>query len=128
MPTRELVPGDIVELSADNLVPADGIVLEARDLLVSEASLTGESFPVEMQPGVLPAIVSVTPSAGALRMAQRGVIVRHLEAIENLGSMLLVVLGYEAAAEFARRRCHALPRRSRHAQARTHRRRAKRWA
>ncbi|MFM8980085.1 MAG: magnesium-translocating P-type ATPase [Planctomycetia bacterium] len=49
-----LVPGDVVLLSAGNLVPADGCVLEARDFLVSEASLTGESFPVEKHPGVLP--------------------------------------------------------------------------
>ena len=192
IPTRELVPGDLVMLSAGNLVPADGIVLEARDFLVTEASLTGESFPVEKQPGLLPretpvarrtntvylgtsvrsgtatvlvvhtgertafgavaqrlraappetefargvqqfgvllvrvmvvmvlfvmivnqwlgrpwvesmlfavalavglspellpAIISVTLSAGARRMARQGVIVRHLEAIENLGSM-----------------------------------------
>ncbi|MEO8805538.1 MAG: magnesium-translocating P-type ATPase [Burkholderiaceae bacterium] len=192
VPTSELVPGDIVMLSAGNLVPADGIVLDSRDFLVTEASLTGESFPVEKQPGVLPAdtpiarrtnavylgtsvrsgtatvlvvhtgehtafgavaqrlraappetefargvqqfgvllvrvmvvmvlfvliinqwlerpwvesmlfavalavglspellpaIVSVTLSAGARRMARQGVIVRHLEAIENLGSM-----------------------------------------
>ena len=190
--TRELVPGDIVMLAAGNLVPADGIVLESRDFLVTEASLTGESFPVEKQPGtlpaetpiggrtnavylgtsvrsgtatvlvvhtgehtafgavaqrlraappeteftrgvqqfgillvrvmvvmvlfvmivnqwlgrpwiesmlfavalavglspeLLPAIVSVTLSGGARRMAHRGVLVRHLEAIENLGSM-----------------------------------------
>jgi len=192
LPTRALVAGDVVSLSAGNLVPADGIVLAARDFLVSEASLTGESFPVEKQPGalpaatplsrrtnavhlgtsvrsgtatvlvvhtgerhcvrrggaapalagagdrvrprraavrhaaaardggdgavradrqpvagpavdrvdavrrragvglspeLLPAIVSVTLSAGARRMAKRGVIVRQLEAIENLGSM-----------------------------------------
>jgi P-type Mg2+ transporter len=192
LPTRELVPGDIVELAAGHLVPADGVVLQARDFLVSEAALTGESFPVEKRPGVLPpstplaqrtncvylgtsvrsgtatvlvvrtgehtafgavaqrlrstppdteftrgvqqfgfllvrvmvvmvlfvlivnqwagrpwiesilfavalavglspellpAIVSVTLSAGARRMARRGVLVRHLEAIENLGSM-----------------------------------------
>ena len=192
VPTSELVPGDMVMLSAGNLVPADGIVLNSRDFLVTEASLTGESFPVEKQPGVLPAdtpigrrtnavylgtsvrsgtatvlvvhtgertafgavaqrlreappetefargvqqfgvmlvrvmvvmvlfvliinqwlgrpwvesmlfavalavglspellpaIVSVTLSAGARRMARQGVIVRHLEAIENLGSM-----------------------------------------
>jgi Mg2+-importing ATPase len=179
-------------LSAGNLIPADGVVLEARDFLVSEASLTGESFPVEKQPGavsadapmarrtnavflgtsvrsgtatlvvvrtgeqtafgaigarlraampdtefmrgvqqfgallvrvmvvmvlftlivsqalgrpwvesllfavalavglspeLLPAIISVTLSAGARQMARRGVIVRHLEAIENLGSI-----------------------------------------
>jgi len=187
-----LVPGDIVQVSAGNLIPADGLVLQARDFLVTEASLTGESYPVEKQPGVLsadtpmaqrtnavflgtsvrsgtatvlvvhtgehtefgaigarlrvaapeteftrgvqqfgvllvrvmvlmvlfvlivnqlmgrpwiesllfavalavglspellPAIMSLTLSAGARRMAKDGVIVRHLEAIENLGSM-----------------------------------------
>ena len=50
-----LVPGDVVVLSAGNLIPADGRILEARDFLVSEASMTGESFPVEKQPGVVPA-------------------------------------------------------------------------
>ncbi len=187
-----LVPGDLILLAAGNLVPADGLVLEAKDFLVVESSLTGESFPVEKQseplppatplagrsncvflgtsvrsgtarvlvlktgretaygsiaahlkarepetefgrgvrqfgyllvrvmvvmvlfvltvnhlldrpaiesllyavalavglsPELLPAIVSVTLSHGARAMARRGVIVRHLEAIENLGSM-----------------------------------------
>jgi Mg2+-importing ATPase len=52
LPVSEVVPGDVLLLSAGNLVPADGLVLEARDFLVSEAALTGESFPVEKQPGV----------------------------------------------------------------------------
>lgn len=191
-PASTLVPGDVIELSAGNLVPADGVILGATDFLVTEASLTGEPFPVEKQAGVapadapigarrnsvflgtsvrsgtarvlvvetgrrtafgavaaslrggeedtefsrglrhfgylllrvmlltvvfvlvvnqllerpviesllfavalavglspelLPAIVSVTLSHGARAMAQRGVIVRRLEAIENLGSM-----------------------------------------
>ena len=50
-----LVPGDVIVLSAGNLVPADGRILEARDFLVSEASMTGESFPVEKQAGIVPA-------------------------------------------------------------------------
>jgi Mg2+-importing ATPase len=54
IPLRDVVPGDIVLLSAGNLVPADGVVIEARDFLVSEASLTGESFPVEKAPGTAP--------------------------------------------------------------------------
>jgi Mg2+-importing ATPase len=188
----EIVPGDAIELAAGNLVPADGVIIEARDFLVTEASLTGESMPVEKQAGtvmadapmagrtncafmgtsvrsgtatvlvaktgratafgevaarlatrpsepefargvrqfgfllvrimlvmvvfvlavnqilgrpaiesllfavalavgispeLLPAIVSVTLAHGARAMAQRGVIVRHLEAIEDLGSM-----------------------------------------
>lgn len=55
LPARELVAGDVVELSAGNLVPADGVVLEARDFLVTEATLTGETFPVEKHAGVLDA-------------------------------------------------------------------------
>jgi P-type Mg2+ transporter len=187
-----VVVGDIVHLSAGNLVPADAVVLEARDFMVSEAALTGESMPVEKRVGVtavdaplarrenavflgtsvrsgtasvlvtatgratafgavaeriaqrepetefargvrrfgelllrvmimmvlfvllvnqwlgrpmvdsalfavalavglspelLPAIVSVTVARGARAMARRGVIVRRLEAIENLGSI-----------------------------------------
>ena len=186
------MPGDLIVLSAGNLIPADGLVIEAEDFLVSEASMTGKSFPVEKRPGIvdpeatlsartnavflgasvrsgtakvlavetglrtafgaiaarlqtrqpetdfgrgvrqfgylliramvvivlfvltvnlllgrsaidsllfavrcavglspelLPAIVTVTLSAGAQAMSRRGVIVRRLEAIENLGSM-----------------------------------------
>src|SRR5450759_1960981 len=50
----EVVPGDVVLLSAGDLIPADGRVLEARDLFVKQALLTGESYPVEKRPGVLP--------------------------------------------------------------------------
>ena len=51
---KSVVPGDVILLSAGNLVPADGIVLEARDFLVSQSALTGESFPVEKTPGPTP--------------------------------------------------------------------------
>src|SRR5258706_6263532 len=49
-----VVPGGVMVLSAGNLVPADGVVIEAKDFLVNEASLTGESFPVEKRPGIVP--------------------------------------------------------------------------
>lgn len=49
----QIVPGDIVLLSAGCLVPADGLLIQAQDFLVSEASLTGESFPVEKQVDIL---------------------------------------------------------------------------
>jgi Mg2+-importing ATPase len=192
VPVSTIVPGDLILLSAGNLIPADGLVVEAEDFLVSEASMTGESFPVEKRAGIvrqdapltertntiflgapvrsgvakilavktgrrtefgaiaarlrarqpetdfargvrqfgyllirvmvvivlfvlaanllldrpviesllfavalavglspelLPAIISVTLSAGARAMSKRGVIVRRLDAIENLGSM-----------------------------------------
>lgn len=44
---RGLVPGDIVHLSAGDMVPADVRILESRDLYVNQANLTGESMPVE---------------------------------------------------------------------------------
>jgi Mg2+-importing ATPase len=44
---REIVPGDVVRLSAGDLVPADARLLEARDLHVQEAAMTGESLPAE---------------------------------------------------------------------------------
>ncbi|QSA98506.1 magnesium-translocating P-type ATPase [Methylococcus sp. EFPC2] len=51
VPVTEVVPGDLVVLSAGDMVPADGLVLEARDLFVKQALLTGESYPVEKRPG-----------------------------------------------------------------------------
>jgi P-type Mg2+ transporter len=48
-PRREIVPGDIVRLSAGDLVPADARLMTSRDLHVQEAALTGESMPVEKQ-------------------------------------------------------------------------------
>jgi Mg2+-importing ATPase len=50
----QIVPGDVVLLSAGSLVPADALVLEATDFFVNEAMLTGESFPVEKKPGAHP--------------------------------------------------------------------------
>ncbi len=41
----ELVPGDIVLLTAGKVIPADGIIVEGKDLSTNEAALTGESFP-----------------------------------------------------------------------------------
>ncbi len=45
--TKEIVPGDIITLAAGAMVPADLRIIEANDLFINEASLTGESFPQE---------------------------------------------------------------------------------
>lgn len=47
VPLSQLVPGDIVKLAAGDMIPADLRLLKARDLFISQASLTGESLPVE---------------------------------------------------------------------------------
>jgi Mg2+-importing ATPase len=61
-----LVPGDVVELSAGNLVPADGLVIEARDFLVDQSSLTGESLPVEKRPGTVAADAALAQRTNAV--------------------------------------------------------------
>ena len=60
IPMDDLVVGDIVHLSAGDMIPADVRILEAKDLFVSQASLTGESEPVEKTPGVCPRKEGVT--------------------------------------------------------------------
>ena len=47
IPIEELVPGDVVRLSAGDMIPADLRVLTAKDLFLNEATLTGEAMPVE---------------------------------------------------------------------------------
>ncbi|MGC8989576.1 MAG: magnesium-translocating P-type ATPase [Verrucomicrobiia bacterium] len=47
IPTREMVPGDVVLLSAGDMVPADLRLIESRDLFVTQSALTGEAMPVE---------------------------------------------------------------------------------
>jgi len=47
IPIEELVPGDVVRLSAGDMIPADLRVLAAKDLFLNEAALTGEAMPVE---------------------------------------------------------------------------------
>src|SRR5499427_2949630 len=47
VPIRLLVPGDVVVLSAGDMIPADSRVLTAKDLFVGQAAMTGESLPVE---------------------------------------------------------------------------------
>ncbi len=47
LPIRLLVPGDVIALSAGDMVPADCRVLTAKDLFLAQAAMTGESLPVE---------------------------------------------------------------------------------
>ena len=89
VPARAIVPGDVIELSAGNLVPADGVILSARDFLVTEASLTGESMPVEKHTG---ALAADTPIAGRINCAFMGTSVRS-----GTATMLVVKTGCDTA-------------------------------
>ena len=55
IPTEEIVRGDVVTLSAGDIVPSDCRIIESRDLFVDEATLTGETYPVEKLEGTLAA-------------------------------------------------------------------------
>ncbi|MDC4307048.1 magnesium-translocating P-type ATPase [Acinetobacter baumannii] len=50
IPIQYLVPGDVILLSAGDMIPADCRILSAKDLFVSQAAMTGESMPVEKFP------------------------------------------------------------------------------
>jgi Ca2+-transporting ATPase len=54
MPARDLVPGDIILIRAGDRIPADARLIEAVNLQIEEASLTGESVPVEKNTQPLP--------------------------------------------------------------------------
>jgi len=68
LPISALVPGDIVHLSAGDMVPADVRLLSAKDLFVSQAMLTGESLPLEKYP-LLPSPRSLARSPLELETA-----------------------------------------------------------
>lgn len=66
VPLNEVVPGDVAVLKAGDLVPGDGAILQSDALMVDEAVLTGEAFPVEKSPGVSAAEAPVSQRLGAL--------------------------------------------------------------
>ncbi len=53
IPVEEIVPGDVVILNGGDIIPGDCLILESKDLFVDEATLTGETYPVEKSAGVL---------------------------------------------------------------------------
>lgn len=55
IPLEEVVAGDIVLVNAGDIIPCDGLITVSNTLFVDESALTGETFPVEKTPGVLPA-------------------------------------------------------------------------
>ncbi len=92
VPLHDIVPGDVVLLSAGSIVPADCLLLEATDFFVNEAVLTGESYPVRKEPGLVPAKVSLSRRTNAVFM---GTNVRS-------GSARALVVSTGGATEFGR--------------------------
>ncbi len=68
IPVEIIVPGDVVMLSAGNLIPADGVVLETKDFFVNQAVLTGETFPVKKEAGAVSESASLTERINSVFM------------------------------------------------------------
>ena len=69
IPVETIVPGDVVMLSAGNLIPADGVLIEGKDFFVNQAVLTGETFPVKKEVGVVPESANLTGRTNCIFMS-----------------------------------------------------------
>lgn len=65
---EHIVPGDIILLTAGDMIPADSILIESENLFVDEATFTGETFPVEKSPGVVSAQSTINQRKNSLLM------------------------------------------------------------
>ncbi len=96
---RLVVPGDLIHLSAGDLVPADARLLDAKDLHVQQASLTGEALPVEKSaardaaappsmddPGLVFLGTSVISGTGTALVTATGVATRYGESAQHLAA------------------------------------------
>ncbi len=68
IPTQDVVAGDVILLNAGDAIPADCLILESNALFVNEATLTGETFPVEKSAGVLPPETALAQRTNTLFM------------------------------------------------------------
>ena len=90
VPRSTLVPGDVIRLSAGDLVPADARLLEARDLHVQQAALTGESLPAEKE-------ASDDASASPSPAEARNVVLLGTSIVSGTATALIVATGGRTA-------------------------------
>ncbi len=100
LPVEAVVPGDVVELAAGSLIPADGILLEAEGAQANEALLTGEAYPARKHPG---------PAEGTALAEAHNAVFAGTALVAGSATMLVVSTGHAtrlggvAAALAARR-------------------------
>jgi len=68
IPLDAVVPGDIVYLTAGDIVPGDGLIIESQELFVDEAAFTGETYPVEKQAGIVNAAAQLSKRSNTVFM------------------------------------------------------------
>ncbi|MGZ5028021.1 MAG: magnesium-translocating P-type ATPase, partial [Methylobacter sp.] len=89
---ESLVPGDIIVLKAGDIIPGDCLLLKSDNLFIDEAILTGESYPAEKLPGVLPADTALSRRSNALWMGT------HVQS----GDATALVIATGQATEFGK--------------------------
>lgn len=85
IPVKEVVPGDVIVLKEGDRVPADARLIEAINLQVNEASLTGESIPVPKDPSMLPADTPLPD--------RRNMVFSGTEVVSGKGKAVVVATG-----------------------------------
>lgn len=88
IPLEDVVPGDVVVLSAGSLVPGDARVLSSKELCAGEAALTGESLPANKHAGEL------SPQATSLSQAENAVFM-GTSIVSGMGRVLVVSTGLQ---------------------------------
>jgi Mg2+-importing ATPase len=84
---RELVAGDVVALSAGDMIPADCRLLTARDLFVAQSAMTGESLPIEKF------VSAAAPGAGSGALDQRNLVFMGTNVVSGTATALVVATG-----------------------------------
>ncbi|MCS6866057.1 MAG: magnesium-translocating P-type ATPase [Gemmataceae bacterium] len=93
VPIHELVPGDVIQLSAGDLIPADVRLLSTKDLFVSQATLTGESLPVEKTADTSPAEIERLLAANASPLELPNVCFLGSTVVSGTAQAVVVVTG-----------------------------------
>jgi Mg2+-importing ATPase len=87
IPVEQIVPGDVVVLNAGDVVPGDCRILDSRDLFLDEATLTGETYPVEKSDVTVAAETPLAKRTNALWMGTH--------VISGTGKAVVVLTGKE---------------------------------
>jgi Mg2+-importing ATPase len=92
VPVEDLVPGDIVQVNSGDVIPGDCLVIDSHRLLVDEAALTGETYPVEKTVGAVPMDSPIARRTNAVFMGTH--------VVSGSGSILVAQTG--RATQFGR--------------------------
>jgi Mg2+-importing ATPase len=96
IPFEELVPGDIVHLSAGDMIPADIRLISSKDLFISQSALTGEAMPVEKYDtlaGVVDKSADEASTAGANALDHNNLCFMGTTVISGTGAAVVVRTG-----------------------------------